>query len=127
MIHFDFDKLDKLKKLIKISNLITEEYIPSDKKGYKFHVYYFDGKEASREYEKDDAFQEATGTYENPILFVKGMEVDKGSWYYVPNHKDIPIECIKSGICDSIYNDEYLDIIPGFIFEGYSEEESLDI
>lgn len=123
MAHIDFEKLDKLKKVLKLADAMTEEIVPSDKVGYFFKVTTFDGKEVSREYVKDETYVVPVGTYENPILFVKGMEVDAGSWYYVPGNKDIPVECIKNCECDSFYNEEFLDVIPGYVFEGYSEEE----
>ena len=126
MAHVDFAKIEKLKKILKIADLITEEEIESDKKGYKFKVAKFKGEECSREYVKDESYVEPIGTYENPILFIKGMEVDKGSWYYVEPFKDIPQECKKDGIAETFFDKKLFHLVD-FGFEGYSEEEQEEI
>lgn len=126
MRNVDFAKLEKLKKVIKLADAMTEEEIESDKKGFKFKVSKFKGEEVSREYVKDESYVEAYGTYDNPIPFIKGMEVNKGSWYFVPGYKDIPQECKSDGIAESFFNKKLFHLIK-YDFEGYSEEESLDI
>lgn len=61
------------------------------------------------EVEKKDDSELPYGDYLNPMAYIIGDEVEAGKWYYTDTvGKDLPRECVKSGIPASFDDGEYL-------------------
>lgn len=98
--------------LFALAEAFTETFEPSDKQGQLFKVVKLGEVEIMREYVTDPDYdpEAEDGTYLKPFKYTAGMEVIETKWYWLDD-KDLPHECIKSGIPTGFDDTEYFDIV----------------
>lgn len=105
---------EREKLLLTLSEAFSETYEPSDKEGFLFKVVKLGDVEIMREYVTDPDYdpESEDGSYLKPFKYIDGMEVIEAKWYWLDD-KDLPHECIKSGVPASFNDAEYFDIVEG--------------